>query len=486
MWSFAFIEDRKGNGLIETRLYAVLLGEKSITHYYGADIVMLIELGVFHPDDYIYCFSLSAWIKAVQCEEISRFLTLNAYRRSSEVIIAAPDFCPPPAPEKPPYSLREVLKGEIIAQDDESAKRSAFLEDQFKVLSAENQRLSQLSKGSGDSIATSKDSDKLSAFEEVKKEWAIRIESFQNSLKVKESEVEQVQAQLLLARKENKKLASAIKKQGDKLSFLKTGEEQWEKEKSSLMKTLKDLKKSMRLKEAQLLTLEKNHKQSKKEIKNLSSLKEEKDREVILEEQRLIGESFKVVNSAQWFIKREGQEKGPYRFSDVSDWYAKNLISGRTLVKRSSEKVFGRLEDIYEFNTRVIERYEEIGGAYESVFYIKRTDFRAPFYEVAIVEIDGQVEKAQCTSLSIGGCFIEMKDIENIKENSIFKVEIKADYLAVSIEASVIAKNIKTGRNKGVGCQFLDLEEEQVSAIEEFVSSYLDSQSIEQNSKKAA
>jgi hypothetical protein len=474
--------------LVESRLYAVLLGEKSITHYYGADIVFLIELGVFHPDDYIYCFTLSAWIKAVQCEEISTYLTLNAYRRSSELIIAAPDFNPPPPPEKTPYSVKDLLKGGIISQDEESKKRTEFLEDQFRILSEENLRLSELVNGKVPAAIRSANQSDLNdegEFEELKREWSLRLESFQKDIEESREKLEVSQAELRLAKDENKKLAQAIKQQSLKGRKYAKESDLAKKENILISEDNRALKQLLRTKEAQLLTLEKNHKQSKKKIENLSSLSEERERENILEEQRLIGESFKVINSPQWMIKREGQEKGPYRFSDVTEWYAKNLVSGRTLVKRISEKTYNRLEDIYEFNTRVIERYEDIGGTFDSVYYIKRTDFRAPFYDVAVIDNEGDTERAQCTSLSIGGCFFELKTLEGIQVNSVLKCEIKADYLSGPISAKIIVKNIKEGRNKGIGCQFLDLEDHEVATIEEFVTAYLESQEVS-SPKKAA
>lgn len=469
-------------------IYAVVLAEKRVTHYEAQDIAYLIELGVIEPHSFIYSYALKSWVQANTIAEIRELLTENILAKLPAGKQRAPNFLPPPAPLSTFYSLEDIIEqsGSRYLEAKKVKEQNEKLQQEIAELKAKKEELLNEVKDWQDQYCQikfqtedhhSEDHHEKTELEELRKSFELlKNESNEDKAKVTTNE-----ARLRDALDENKLLAKAIRKLGLDKKKLIAYTENLEDQLNGALKSREGLKRDLKKREVDLVKLKKRESQARKLIRNLGTEKNtlEAQREVDLK--RLIGESFEVSNEPMWLIKRDGEAKGPYRFSDVLEWLDKGYLEKKTLIRKESEKIFSRLEKVYEFNTKIFTKMDKEGDALVKRFFIKRTDFRAPFYEVAKLEFKGNSFRAHCTSLSVGGCFIELKEFPQFLElGSVINCEIEADYLSHSIEVQMIVRNVSDGKPLGIGCQFLDLSNDEKDSIEEFVDSYLNS------SKKAA
>lgn len=186
--------------------------------------------------------------------------------------------------------------------------------------------------------------------------------------------------------------------------------------------------------------------------------------------EELIGEVFEILDFPEWYLKKEGKAHGPYSFSYLYGLYKDNLLNEKSLIKKEGERVFNRISEVYEFNTKVFSKVEQ--G--KTRLFVRRTDFRIPFYEICDITFGDLSWKAHCTNLSIGGCFIEFGQFpKELTLNAVVKFKLHSKLLNTSFEVQAIVKNIHEGRSAGMGCSFLDLDSEHRKLIASYVENYL-------------
>jgi len=469
-----------------TSIFAVLIGDKFVLHYEVRDVVYLIELGILHPKGHLYSYDSNKWIIAESLKEVREQLSIDALNRPLMSPLVTPTFTPPPSPMTPHFSLYEVLEKKLNQPSgDENTllleKKIETLENSNDFLIRDQDDFERRFKGAKEKyqeqvILNKRLKEKVKALREEKQEIEIRSNSLDNTQNDRFTELKQTRHRLKDAMNENKRLASALRRMSEEKKKVNFYVSDLEEQLNGALHGTVSLKQNLKKREGDLLRLKKREAKARKLIENLGKYRQSVEVEKQGEIDRLIGESFEVNNQPMWFIKRDGEEKGPYRFSDVRQWHLDGNLAGKTLIKKSREKTFSRLEKVYEFNTRVFVKTIAEEGKKVDHYYIRRTDFRAPFYEVTHLSFEGESFRGHCTSLSIGGCFVELsKKPENIGLNSILKCQIQAEYLSHTIEVQMIVKNISEKKPYGLGCQFLDLSIEEKNAIEEFVDSYLDS-----------
>ena len=524
--------------MTKTETFGLWLEGDKLVHYRLMDIVYLIELGVIQPDSYLFCYNLKKWFKAIENKDISKGLSNEAKTRPLSVLCEEPKFMPPPSPVNTYYSLdallvrrekthskaqdllltennnlnkkNQELKGKICLYQKESESfkekcaqlelekrkiQNDFEEKQFHDISILTEKCERLSEE-----LKKQESDFLEINQKITKDWESEkgaLESQNTKLreeqeadrklieslnaKVREDQdfksqmIESFNQRIEEAIKENKKLSNAV--------LLLSKEKKKEKENAQSLKTklrsisngTSHLKRDLLKKEKDLLMMQRREAKAKKIIRKLQGTVNRNNSQKEFDLTRLVGESFLVPDIPQWVVKMEGEVRGPYRFSEVLDWYQKRLIKPDTIIRRGCDDVFTKIENVYEFNTEVFTQFEKDNEKVVKNYYVKRTDFRAPFYERIKIECKGQNLSGECTSLSIGGCYIDFgkRLPELIELNTVFYCVINSQYLNGSIEVQVIVRNISQGSSCGVGCEFLDLEDEERETIESFVDSYL-------------
>lgn len=191
---------------------------------------------------------------------------------------------------------------------------------------------------------------------------------------------------------------------------------------------------------------------------------------------KLIGDSFEVPNLTEWKIKTDEGIQGPYSYAEMLELKNQKLINDKTQIKKKAEGTWKSMRDFFELTTNVITHKVMIDGTPVTKYYIKRGSFRAPFYEVCSFDLGGNELRGHCTSLSIGGAFIELARLDSVdalREKKIF-VRFSRGTLSATFGVQAVIKNISETRPKGIGVMFVDLPEHGKEAIIEYINNYLE------------
>lgn len=200
------------------------------------------------------------------------------------------------------------------------------------------------------------------------------------------------------------------------------------------------------------------------------------------EKEQLSGEYFQVELS-NWYVKKMIPQ-GPYTFEEVLVAKERGEIDLESLVRKSEKELWKPVRDHVEL-CAPLKKVMENNGAGEEVakYYVKRSSYRAPFYEVVQLNIGKNTYRGYCTSLSLGGLFIELNQIneEDMKLGQQGEVVFQKGTLADGMRTKVEVKNVHHSRPKGIGLAFVDLCRPDHKMVDQYVSFHL-----KNNSKKAA
>lgn len=199
---------------------------------------------------------------------------------------------------------------------------------------------------------------------------------------------------------------------------------------------------------------------------------------------RLTGDLFEIDSGPHWYYKDGKEEHGPYTFEEMLQMHEENQIDGKTMIRGNSGN-WKALDHTYEFSTPYQFSVRQLDGKIIKTYYLKRTSVRAPFYDIASLQLDGQEIRGYCTSLSSGGCFIELgrQEMAKIALGSVIKIEIQSQVLKGTIQLDAKIVNSSSNRPRGIGLSFVEPSEESLSIINAYVQHFLDNQTTV---KKAA
>lgn len=495
------------------------------------ELIELLGSGALNVYDYVYDVSQKSWTRILEIEQIKdqipSVIGFMPYPDAPEAsVFSAPSFHPPTllvqhalAPERnfsgDDFGATSVSTHHEVVDSDEIAFQKNLIEE----LQAQNEQLRE-------QLAHN---PLAGAREDMEREYKMQMDMLHESAR---EEVQMLQKELEFLKTEA--MTTNEELQQYKQSSEEAKARVFELEQANATLNIELSKKSEKLEEyfkenekivAEFKKLAKNNKTIKdrlndasarvdRERKNAALLKQnmlklneglvllkrknERDRSVIQdlerykkihqakEEQelnRLIGDSFEVDNSPMWWIRIGEEEKGPYSYADIRSFLKYKKVEMSSLSKKSGGE-WQELGAHFEFKNDVISKEEMRDGVKTYRYFIKRTDFRAPFYDLAQLEIGAQNFKGYCTSISVGGCFIELSKIDKVRMEKGGKVlvKIKAGTLSEEISVRAIIRNISDKRPRGIGLQFENLSESQRDVIIEFVKQYVSSSS----SKKAA
>ncbi|MCP4913125.1 MAG: hypothetical protein GY909_08395 [Oligoflexia bacterium] len=454
------------------------------------EIKTLLQMGVLNPYEYVYSVEYREW---VQPAFENNFQALGPFESTDEEF-EKPEFHPPLFFPSQEITVTEREWSELNQRLENQEILIAQLQANSSEMEAENYEVKILELEETIQILNEKVSVTQSENEELKNK-IIALESvqeesgFQNiESKQLEEEAAQLRSELhelkqknVLALEENHKLAATIKKLGTRAKEQKTKIQKYQKVYKQEKKSNLVLKKNVQKLNKGIEVLKIKEKESQIALKDLEKFKQIQMKKEQEELERLIGDSFEVSNEPMWFIQLENEVKGPFKFEDMLSFKKWDKIQLETPVKKKGDKAWGTYKDTYEFTTNIIEKEVEDKGQMKKRFFIKRDNFRAPFYEVATLEIDGQDFRGHCTSISVGGCFFELPklDLSQMKLGTQAVIKIKAGTLSEEIIAPVLIKNISESRPKGLGMQFQGLANRERAVILKFVDHYL-------NTNKAA
>ncbi len=181
-----------------------------------------------------------------------------------------------------------------------------------------------------------------------------------------------------------------------------------------------------------------------------------------------------------WWIKKNDENLGPFHYEEILKMIQKNIIIQDTKLRKNQDEKWKMLADTKEFLPKFVKNLlketKSISSSSKSnslhnikdEIFQKRRHKRAAIVGKAQIILNGHKYIGICSSLSIGGCFIEIRTpLLELKTEVNLKIQTIDDQIFLNVKAQVISRNIKVP--KGLGFSFIDLDEISIKKIQEYV-----------------
>lgn len=494
--------------MTEQRLkYILRLDNNMLKAFDRSAIQSKLDSGEFHPQNYIFDINRKEWLRPLDLSEEFQFKIAT-----DGLYFEKPSFIPPPPPTKN-YSEDEYQK---VTQDLEKIKHELdvkqgvvhALKSTREELKNDFDKISIENLGLREELLNHKDQ------EQTVREDLIQARTQNDELENQITNLEKQIEDLLLIKDELFELKDELVVKQEELQAQLTGSEfsfssmKAENEKlqfdmNELMLENEKIKKKMSIYKDYVTTEKKRandfesnitklnegivklkslRQKDQNKILNLENYKKTQANKEVRELNRLIGDSFEIDNSPQWFIEVDGEVKGPFSFHDLKSLQKFNKIDEDTPVKKRSATFWTTVGQDFEMSANLITHSENRDGKEIFRYFVNRSDYRAPFHGPATIQINGYEFSGFCTSLSSGGAFIELPELDRevMQSGEPASIRLCAGTLSQDFEAEVIQRNFSDNQPCGIGLEFKDLDEDQKNIILDYVCSYLE------NSKKTA
>lgn len=206
----------------------------------------------------------------------------------------------------------------------------------------------------------------------------------------------------------------------------------------------------------------------------LKKLQEEKPKKKKVDKEQY----FTISNDPIWFVKKYDEEEvnGPFRYLEVIRMLQNQQIDEQDQVKKTGW-VWKTVNEVQEFRPSFIRHIMEKDVNAQEVL-VKRQHPRSSYMSPAIIRYNGIELKGTCTTISIGGCFVEVRNLSHLKIGETVDLEILPGEVPLPIHAQARVASIIERQPKGVGLEFTQINSSLQEKIEEFVTKFLEVSSI--------
>lgn len=188
------------------------------------------------------------------------------------------------------------------------------------------------------------------------------------------------------------------------------------------------------------------------------------------------GEHFEVVNDPIWVLPEEvtGKkgEPEPTRYLDIVRLLQEGKLTKKAPIRKVWDKNWQKIADVYEFNAQTVRKVVDVGGLRVEKIFIQRQNPRAAYFSPVQITFGEKEIRGTCTSISLGGCFIEM-NIKEINLHDMMRLKFMAGAIPLEFEVDAESVFILPKKPQGIGFKFHGLEEEPAEEIKDFVERYI-------------
>lgn len=428
-----------------SQLFLYSTVEKILRVYSSKQIHDMTMDGLLDQTEFVYDFDKKEWVKI---RDISIFIFLQ---------VAFPDHgqreYERPASQPPPIEKDDKLEQAALEEIQLITSYFEKIKNKYSKLRQKNLELvDQASSKDKEIIELREKNDRNAAnIKKSKENYKIVVQRYEELKDYAQTKRNQIGQQ-------NEKIAKLTQK-------LQEGEK--------LRANYKKIDESYKGLEQKIKAYQDELSKNRKQIQKLQKANQQRtDQEV----KRLTGESFELSNGKVWLYKKAGKQHGPMDFEEMLELKRLEKISEVTLLKNTdTETGWKALKDHFEFDAPFETIITEEQGKPVKRFFIKRNSIRVPIYDVMSLNIEGEEHRGYCTSLSLGGCFMEMT---RLKEGQFNKgdeagITLSGETFGTMVSAKVTIRNIGLSRPKGLGLMFNGLDEASHKVIEKYISESL-------------
>jgi hypothetical protein len=427
--------------------------DKRLKLYNAKQIHDMTIDGTTYQDEYVYSFSEKDWIKI---KEIPLFKLIKPEFPVSVQTNKKPTFPPPPidtteelnnAPHDEVKLLLIYFK-ELTNKDTGNEHQTVETETSLALKDKEIEALKSKEKDT---------SQKLQNYKKDYEELNNKNKELELSLQANEDRITQ-QYETIEKLKESLRNGIRFKTNYEKVD-----------------KSCKELENKLRAYQNEIM----KNKEFIQELQNANQQRTDK------EVKRLTGESYEICNGKVWFYKQSAKEHGPFGFEEILKLKREERVTESTLLKNINTNTgWKTLNDHFEFQTTFETIITQENGEAVKRFFIKRQSIRVPIYDIMCLESNESEFKGYCTSLSLGGCFMELTRLKegDFEKEDTATVTIMGNILDSQIVTQVCIKNISLSRPRGLGLMFTDLDDNSRKMLEKYISESLSKMGLNKES----
>lgn len=182
---------------------------------------------------------------------------------------------------------------------------------------------------------------------------------------------------------------------------------------------------------------------------------------------------FEIGNEPIWIIEKGDENLGPFRYLEILKMIQRNVITKNNKIKKTDDAGWNKVSDHFEFNTKLIKQIVTEGGEKVEKIFLTRQHKRSSYLAPAKIQAKGKIYSGMCSSISVGGCFIEIRPDE-FELNKEVIIKIMSGSIPTIIESKGIVISINERNPRGVGFRFLGLGLDEATEIQKFINKHAD------------
>ncbi len=183
------------------------------------------------------------------------------------------------------------------------------------------------------------------------------------------------------------------------------------------------------------------------------------------------GGRYEINNDPMWILK-DLEAKGNLTYLQIVRYLNSGKIKSTHMIKREYERGWRPISDYHDFNTSIIiKTINQNGQKVEKVFADRKHD-RAAFFSSTILKGKDISSPGVCTSISEGGCFVEMAT-HGLSIDDDVKLQILPGGFQKEIAVQARVVHLREKNPRGVGFEFLKVPHVDMQQIRSFVKKFM-------------
>lgn len=177
-----------------------------------------------------------------------------------------------------------------------------------------------------------------------------------------------------------------------------------------------------------------------------------------------------ISNEPIWFVYKNGQKMGPYRYLEFVQLLQKNECTRDDFIWKPGMDDWQRVNTVYEYSKEILEKLENMkdSGKYGLYnIFVKRRFPRVPYDSEVIIHDNSTVIFGEAISLSEGGAFINVSNPSHQRGDRL-KLHFTPGGVKVPFNCLAEIINVSRGDTPGYTVKFIYLEEEDRKRVSEY------------------
>lgn len=189
-------------------------------------------------------------------------------------------------------------------------------------------------------------------------------------------------------------------------------------------------------------------------------------------QQNAFDQQFGISNESIWFLYRDKEKYGPYRFLEIVQLLQERKCEQTDFIWKPGMNDWERLRNVAEFSADILARLSNVksfNGINLDTVFIKRQFPRVPYDSEVILHDDRQVVVGSATTISEGGAFVRVARPTHQRGDRL-KLHFSAAGVALPFNCIAEVTQVCKTEPAGYCLKFIYLEQEDQERIAKYAS----------------